>query len=205
MGVKKLILEGEGVSLDFKQTITSCEKIARTMVSFANRQGGNLLIGVANDGRILGVKSEEEEKYMILKAAHNYSRPVLEPIFEEIYIDDKIILRVDIKESCLKPHYAFSDEKKWQPYIRIKDKSILADDIVVEVLKSSNIESEPDYLSNEKALLKYLESNERITLMQYSVIHNLSLDSTRAIFVNLMLTGVIQLHTTGREAFFTAS
>ena len=69
INIRKLILEGEGTTLDFKNTITSCEKIAKTMVSYANNKGGKLLIGVADDGRIVGVKSEDEEKYMINKAA----------------------------------------------------------------------------------------------------------------------------------------
>ncbi len=70
MNIKRLILEGEGVSQDFKKTITSCEKIAKTMVSFANNKGGRLLIGVADDGTIKGVRSEDEERYMITRAAH---------------------------------------------------------------------------------------------------------------------------------------
>ena len=68
MNVKKLIFEGEGVTLDFKKTITSCEKIAKTMVSFANNKGGRLLIGVADNGSITGVRSEDEERYMINRA-----------------------------------------------------------------------------------------------------------------------------------------
>lgn len=46
--VKQMIWQGEGVSLDFKKTITSCEKIAKTIVSFANHAGGMLFIGVAD-------------------------------------------------------------------------------------------------------------------------------------------------------------
>lgn len=61
MNIKRLILEGENVSLDFKKTISKAEKIAKTLVAFANNQGGRLLIGVADDGSIKGVKSEEEE------------------------------------------------------------------------------------------------------------------------------------------------
>ena len=60
MNIKKLIFEGEGVTLDFKKTITRHEKIAKTMVAFANNKGGQLLIGVADDGTITGVKFEEE-------------------------------------------------------------------------------------------------------------------------------------------------
>src|SRR5471030_3024027 len=101
MNIKKQIFEGEGVSLDFKKTISSCEKIARTMVSFANNKGGRLLIGVADDGSIKGVKSEDEERYMITRACHFFSRPALEPLFEEIYVDDKLVLVVEIAESTL--------------------------------------------------------------------------------------------------------
>src|ERR1044071_6099005 len=116
MNIKKQIFEGEGVSLDFKKTITSCEKIARTMVSFANNKGGKLLIGVADDGSIKGVKSEDEERYMITKAAHQYCKPALEPEFEEVYVDDKLVLVVNIPESELKPHYALDEHKKWWVY-----------------------------------------------------------------------------------------
>src|ERR1700743_3851207 len=135
MNIKKSIFEGEGVTLDFKKTITSCEKIARTMVSFANNKGGRLLIGVADDGTIKGVKSEDEERYMITRAAHLYSRPALEPEVEEIYTDDKLVLVVNMPASTLKPHYALAEDGKWWVYVRIKDKSVLASKVMVDVLK----------------------------------------------------------------------
>jgi len=46
LNLKKLILAGEGVDLDFKKTITFHHKIAKTMVAFANNKGGKILIGV---------------------------------------------------------------------------------------------------------------------------------------------------------------
>ncbi|MBC8052741.1 MAG: putative DNA binding domain-containing protein [Sphingobacteriaceae bacterium] len=205
--IKQLIFEGEGVSLDFKKTITSCEKIAKTMVSFANNKGGRLLVGVADNGDIKGVKSEEEEKYMLTKAANFYCRPALEPIFEEVYMDNKIVLVVDIKESDSKPHYALGDDKKWWVYIRVKDKSLLASKIVVDVLKGSSNEEGVfiEYSSKEKALLEYLDENERITSKEYGKILNLSRRRAQRILVNLVLSGVIRLHTTEKEEYYTAS
>lgn len=152
MNIKKLIFEGEGVTLDFKKTITRCDKIAKTMVAFANNKGGRLLIGVADDGCIPGVKFEDEERYMITKAAQQYSRPVLEPIFEEIYVDDKLVLVVNIEESTVKPHYALGEDGKWWVYVRVKDKSVLASKIVVDVLKRSADEQGVliEYSENEK-------------------------------------------------------
>ncbi|MDT3401514.1 RNA-binding domain-containing protein [Mucilaginibacter terrae] len=207
MNIKRLIMEGEGVSLDFKKTITSCEKIAKTMVSFANNKGGKLLIGVLDDGGIKGVKSEDEERYMITKAAHFYAKPALDPIFEEIYIDDKVVLVVEIEPSDTKPHYALGDDGKWWVYIRVKDKSVLASKIVVDVLKRSDKNEGVliEYSSKEKALLEYLDQNERITVRQYCELLNMSRRRAQRIMVNLVLSGVIRVHTTEKEEFYTAA
>lgn len=206
MNIRKLIFEGEGVSLDFKKTITSCEKIARTMVSFANNKGGRLLIGVADDGTIKGVKDEEEERYMITRACHLFAKPALEPIFEEVYNDDKLVLIVEIKPSEDKPHYALAEDGKWWVYIRVKDKSILASKIVVDVLKRS---TKSDgvliaYSDKEQALLKYLDTNPRINIKEYCELSKISRRGAQKIVVNLALSGVIRIHTTEKEEWYTA-
>jgi len=206
INIRKLILEGEGTTLDFKNSITSCEKISKTLVAYANNKGGRLLIGVADDGRIVGVKSEDEEKYMINKAAGFFCKPALEPTFEEVYIDDKIVLVVEIAESDMKPHYALGEDKKWWVYIRVKDKSVLASKIVVDVLKRENKGEGTflEYSSKEKALLEYLEENERITAREFSNMLNLSRRRSYRILVNLVLSGIIRIHTTEKEEFYTA-
>jgi predicted HTH transcriptional regulator len=207
MNLRRQILEGEGVSLDFKKTITSCEKIAKTMVSFANNVGGRLLIGVLDDGTIKGVKSEDEVRYMITKAAHFFTRPALEPIFEEVYYDDKLVLVVDIPESTDKPHYALAEDGKWWVYIRVKDKSVLASKIVVDVLKQSanNQGVLIEYSSKEKALLEHLDKTERINVKQFCELLNIGRRRAQRILVSLVLTGVIRVHTTEKEEFYTAS
>jgi predicted HTH transcriptional regulator len=207
INIKKLIFEGEGVSLDFKKTISSCEKIARTMVSFANNKGGRLLIGVADDGTITGVKSEDEERYMITKAAHLFSKPALEPVFEEVYVDDKLVLVVDTAQSIIKPHYALAEDGKWWVYVRVKDKSVLASKVVVDVLKhaSSNDGVFIQYSSNEKSLLEYLEKSERITVKEYCNLLNLTRRRAQSILVDLVLSGIIRIHTTEKEEYYTAT
>jgi predicted HTH transcriptional regulator len=207
MNVKKSIFEGEGVTLDFKKTITSCEKIARTMVSFANNKGGRLLIGVADDGTIKGVKSEDEERYMITKAAQLYARPALEPIFEEIYVDDKLVLVVEIEESNTKPHYSLAEDGKWWVYVRVKDKSVLASKIVVDVLKRSTNDKGVliEYSSKEKALLEYLDKMQRISIKEYCDLLKLSRRNAQRILVNMVLSGVIRIHTTEKEEYYTAA
>lgn len=207
MNIRKLIYEGEGVTQDFKKTITSCEKIAKTMVSFANNKGGRLLIGILDDGTIKGVKSEDEERYMITRAAHFFAKPALEPAFEEIYVDDKLVLVVEIEESDTKPHYALGEDGKWWVYVRVKDKSVLASKIVVDVLKRSGDDKGVliEYSSKEKALLEYLDTHDRINVKEYCQLLNLSRRRAQRILVDLVLSGVIRVHTTEKEEFYTAS
>lgn len=205
--IKQLIFQGEGVNVDFKRTIKSYEKIAKTLVAFANNKGGKLLVGIEDDGTVKGVKSEEEEKFMLTKAAHIYCKPALEPIFQEVYMDGKVVLVAEIEESNLKPHYSLGEDNKWWVYIRVKDKSLLASKIVVDVLKGENREEGIliEYSSKEKGLLEYLDLNERITAKEYGKIMNLSRRRAQRILVNLVLSGVIRLHTTEKEEFYTAS
>jgi predicted HTH transcriptional regulator len=204
--VKQMIWQGEGVNLDFKKTITSCEKIAKTMISFANHLGGKLFIGVADDGTITGVKSEDEEKYMIEKAATFFIKPMLEPTFEEIYLEDKMILVVDILKSDLKPHYALGDDKKWSIYVRIKDKSVLASKKVINVLRREHQEEGNiiDYRANENALLTFLTQNSRINLKDSAALLNVSQKLASKILVTLILAGKLRVHTSEKEEFYTA-
>ncbi|MHA4895663.1 AlbA family DNA-binding domain-containing protein [Pedobacter sp. PWIIR3] len=204
MNIKRLILQGEGTTLDFKKTITSNEKIAKSLVAFANNKGGQLLIGVADDGSVKGVKSEDEERYMITKAAHQFCKPALEPEFEEVYVDDKLVLVVKIASSDTKPHYALDEHKKWWVYYRVNDKSILASKIIVDVIKKS---AKSDgtlirYTDQEKKLFEYLKLEGRITLKEFSKLTRSSYRQAQKIIVNLILGGVLKPVTSEKEEYY---
>lgn len=204
MNIKRLILEGENVSLDFKKTISKADKIAKTLVAFANNNGGKLLIGVADDGSIKGVKAEEEEKYMINKAAHQFCKPALEPRFEEYLVDDKLVLVAVIEKSDLKPHYALDENGKWWVYFRVQDKTVLASKILIEVLKrDSNAQGTLiQYSNQEKLLLDYLTTNGRITLKEFSKLTRSAYKKAQQVIVNLILSGIISPHITEKEEYY---
>lgn len=206
MNIKKIIAEGENSRIDFKKTIKSPEKIAKTLVAFANNKGGKLLIGVLDDGIITGVKQEDEEKYTLEKAAAEHCKPPLNLQFEEYTVDDKLVLVAEVAESTEKPHYALGEDGKWWVYVRVKDKSLLASKIVVDVLKKSNAENGViiEFSAKEKALLEYLDQNDKITLFEYCKIVNLSRRRASRILVTLVLSGVIRLHTTEKLEYYTA-
>lgn len=207
MNIRKLILQGEGTTLDFKKTITNHEKIAKSLVAFANNRGGQLLIGVADDGSIKGVKSEDEEKYMIIKSAHQFCRPAIDPEFKEVYVDNKLVLVAKIPKSDTKPHYALDENKKWWVYFRVKDKSILASKIILDVLKNGSQETGQliVYSEQERKLLQYLDDEGRITLKQFSKLTRCSHKKAQKILVSFILADLIQPHTSEKEEYFTTT
>jgi len=204
MKLKAIILQGEGEQLDFKNKISNESKIAKTLVAFANNKGGKLLIGVADDGHIVGVKSEDEERYMLEKSAYRYCKPAIEIKFEETYVDDKLILVAEIPESDTKPHYALGEDGKWWVYIRVKDKSILAGKVVVDVLKRHTMADGVliTYTDKEKQLLTFLNEQQKVLLIDICKHLQLSRRKTQRLLVNMILAGVVKVNTTKEAEFY---
>jgi predicted HTH transcriptional regulator len=202
--LRQLIASGENDQLDFKQTISSASKIAKTIVSFANHKGGKLLIGVRDNKTIAGVRSEDE-KYMLDLAAHFFCKPEIELTFNEIELEGKVIIEADIPEGNNKPYYAKDEEGKWWVYIRHRDKSILASKITVEVLKKETKQQDTfiQYGPKEQGLIEYLSKNERITLKEYCKKMNISKWRGMRIIIKMISAGIIRAHTHEKTEFYT--
>ena len=96
--IHALIAEGEHQQQDFKFEISDARKIAKTLSAFANTDGGRLLIGVKDNGKIAGVRSEEE-KYMIEAAAQLYCIPEVEYTMQTYIVEGRQVLVVTIEET----------------------------------------------------------------------------------------------------------
>lgn len=107
--IRQLVSEGEHCHQDFKFEISDARKIARSLSAFANTEGGRLLVGVKDNGKIAGIRSEEEI-YMIEAAATMYCCPKVEIETRTYLVEGKSVLEVSIGEMAVKPVYAL-DEK----------------------------------------------------------------------------------------------
>ena len=50
-----LLREGEGSMLEYKESLSS--SFARDLVAFANSSGGKILLGVRDDGKVVGYET----------------------------------------------------------------------------------------------------------------------------------------------------
>lgn len=201
-----LIDEGENEKLDFKKEITSANKIAKTIVSFSNHRGGIILVGVNDDKTLQGVNAEEE-KHMLTLAAGFYCKPEVSLEIREHPYGKKTIIEAIIPKGNEKPYYAKGEDEKWWVYIRVKDQSLLASKVMIDVLKREHNHQQTliKYSSKETALLDYLNKNERITMKEFCKLLNISRRRAQTILVNLISIGIIRIFSTEKEDFYTLS
>ena len=166
-----LVEQGEGVRLEFKRTLSSAYRIARTLAAFANTVGGTLLVGVADDGRILGVPSELREMRKIEEAADALIDPPLAVSYQTLSPDGRNVLVLTIGESDEKPHYVIDEAGKRTIYVRAKDKSVPTNKLIIspDAPVAALVQSPAVRL-----LIQYLRRNDDITADKLAKLTNIS-------------------------------
>jgi len=208
--VQAMIDEGEGFELEFKRKVSSPEKIARTLIAFANTRGGTVLFGVDDDHSIVGVGSEKEEIEMISTAGSVFCDPPIDPDIEVVPYKGKDVIVVSVDESREKPHALITDDDEedagTRVYIRVNDKSVEASKEVVHILASENPEAPPLRIAigdAERRLFDYLDQHERITVKQFSALVNVSRRRASRSLIQLVRAGVLRIHTHEKEDYYT--
>ncbi|HPV88318.1 MAG TPA: ATP-binding protein [Bacteroidales bacterium] len=133
--LEKMIKEGEHTRQDFKFFLNDARKIARSLAAFANTEGGRLLVGVKDNGRIAGLKHEEEEVYVVEAAAHVFCKPVVKYTTRFWEYGGKTVLEVQVPKSNRAPHTAPDETGKHTCYVRKADENKMASELEIAVMK----------------------------------------------------------------------
>lgn len=200
----KLIQEGEHQKQDFKYCINDSKKIAKSLVAFANTDGGRLLVGVKDNGKIVGIRTDEEF-YMVEAAAKIYSNPPIGFSTQQWQIEGKTVLEIQIEPSKTKPHFAKDENGKWLAYIRVEDENYLAHKIQIDVWKKAN---HPEgihftFSENEKFLIDYLQVNNSVTFSKFMRLAHISGNKAEEILANFAALDVIEIKTDKEGTVFS--
>jgi hypothetical protein len=200
----RMIAEGEHQRQDFKYCINDSRKIARSMVAFANTDGGRLLLGIRDNGSVAGVQSDEEF-YMAEAAAKLYSKPPINFQTTQWIIDGKSVLEIVIKKSDDIPHLAQNEEGKWLVYIRKDDQNIVAPAILLKVWQQQKSQQGVHirFSDEEKRLLLLIASNQNLSINQFANHAKLPRWKGEKILVKLIVIGVVgmEISVTGTHFF----
>lgn len=205
--LKNLIQTGESSFLEFKNRVASPEKIAKEIAAFANTKGGTILIGVDDNGDMVGVEGYYEEEFQLNQAAQDECIPEV-PIEIELVHNggERDILLVKVPEAEEKPIYVKGKKIRYV-YIRAEDESVVASDEYVEVLKKNYSDEGVtfQYGEREQQLFRFLNEYGDITVKRFSTLINVTTYRASKILVNMVSAGVLDLFEKDGVAHYTFS
>lgn len=126
----ELLREGEHSRLEFKRSLSrektgklSFDSIIKSVIGLANTDGGEILLGISDDGRIAGInsliaqyKNRDKFELSLRNALHSDIDAPVDKIYHIKFetIDEKVILRVGVE----KVRYQVFTKREGKCYIR---------------------------------------------------------------------------------------
>ena len=211
--VKRLAAMGEGRTLEFKNRVPRPERIAREVIALANTDGGTVLVGVDDDGTVLGVKDAQEEFFALQTALADRILPPVDLRFEPVRISrTREVLVVHVPASGDRPHVLKPDRRpdgtlpKQRAFVRVADQSVEASREAVALMKAEGRGDAVTFTFGdaERRLLEYLDRHEQITVREYARMTTMPPWKASKALVMLARAGIVALQPRqGGEDVFT--
>ena len=122
----EIISNGENSGVEFKLDDIRPEQLAKEVVAMTNFQGGKILIGVADDGKVHGVKRKNLELWVMDTVFGRYIHPMILPFYEEIRMESgRRVAVISFPPGISKPYVVRHNDRE-DVYIRVGSTSRLA-------------------------------------------------------------------------------
>lgn len=213
--LRRLVAMGEGPHLEFKNRVPRPDRIAREVIALANTNGGKVLVGVDDDGTVLGLKDTHEEVYALDAALRAHILPEVEVEIESVRISrTREVLVVHVPASGRRPHVLLPDRRpdgslpKRRVFVRVADQSVEASAEAVSLMKAEGRDDPVTFTFGdaERRLLDYLDRHERITVREYARMTKTPPWRASKTLVTLVRAGIVALHSQpGGDDYFTAA
>jgi len=102
----EIIARDEDSKHQFKANMTNEISLAQEMLAFSNAGGGDIFIGVSNDGTFTGLTREDMGRLnqLVSNAASQHVRPPINPQTENIATSEGLVMRVVVSAGISKPY-----------------------------------------------------------------------------------------------------
>ncbi len=212
--LRRLVGLGEGAHLEFKYRVPRADRIAREVIALANTSGGRVLVGVEDDGKIVGVKDANEELFALQAALELHCDPPVALNIEGVRISRKReVLVIDVPRSAAKPHFliqdapADSEATGKKAYVRVGSESVEASREAIRLMKAEHSPRDTRFVFGEpeRKLMAYLEHYERITVREYARLAGVTPKRASHTLVLMTRAEVLRLHSDPQEDYFTVA
>lgn len=147
--MENTLLAGESVHVEYKAEAASSETYMKTVVAFANTDGGRIVFGIADKNlKVIGINPDTIFKTMdtITNAISDSCEPKIYPNITLQTIKDKTVIVVEIFPGPMRPYYLKSKGLVKGTYIRVAGTSRPAEDYM---LKELILEGQNRYFDSE--------------------------------------------------------
>ena len=95
------IHSGEDSTIEFKSEMPHRGSLAEEIAAFANARGGVILIGVDDDGNIVGLDKEDlnPAETIVVEICQDSIEPPVSIFTEKLWLDDKDVLKIEVPRS----------------------------------------------------------------------------------------------------------
>ena len=197
----------ESKRVEYKSQYTN--DVKKTVVAFANSEGGSLYLGIADDGDVIGLDDFDETLLKVSDSIRNSIKPDMTLLvdYQHEIFDNKNVLKVAIQEGTNQPYYIAS--KGIRPegvYIRHGASSVPAtESAILKMIKATDGDSFEKLRSINQALtFRYVEKEfrERSMLFEIEQKKSLNIMTGDEVYTNLGLLLSDQcVHTTKVAVF----
>lgn len=100
------IRRGEDSTTQFKRDMTDANRLAEELVAFSNAHGGVLLIGVDDDGSVVGLDDGQISRLnqLVSNTASENVKPPIYPLTELVSIQGQRIMEVNVRRGDSRPY-----------------------------------------------------------------------------------------------------
>lgn len=95
--ILRLLEKEEGNKLEFKEIFN--DSVLKTISSFANTYGGLIIVGVNNKREVAGIDVDDKNYQRVINIVIN--KLGITPDFELMDVDNKSILAIEVRKSCI--------------------------------------------------------------------------------------------------------
>jgi len=105
--IKEIILKGESETVEFKKSLSEWKEIIETVAAFSNTKGGVILVGIDDNGKVIGVEIGKGTIEELTNRILTNTEPKIYPEIVTMTVDDKEIIMVNIEKFPYDVVFAF--------------------------------------------------------------------------------------------------
>jgi len=117
----EIITNGENSGVEFKRDDIRPEQLAKEMAALLNLKGGHILLGVEDDGTVVGLTREPKKaEEWVMETARTHVRPAIIPFWEVIPIDEgRIVGVITLPSDAPDKPYKAKKGSVWVTQVRV--------------------------------------------------------------------------------------